>query len=214
MLFQRKKHVPSVYPETGTRMQYKEGKIRRLWRVFPIAGFFALIWFLVRVIPKPSRAAYPCQRAAFPLASSFVIWLMGLAGSVIGFRSARRSLAQAAFFTGALCLITAVAFVWLSLSSDTNTIITAGADPLPANAPIGVAKGIYTGRVAWIHDPNAANWPGADGNTNPPYWHSDTCTDPQAVNAMLSKGLRAMTGQTSDYMACFGTSTSRREKAT
>lgn len=50
------------------------------WRyiVTIIAGFFALIWFLIRVIPKPSRAAYPCQRAAFPLASAFVLWISGL----------------------------------------------------------------------------------------------------------------------------------------
>ena len=44
-------------------------------------GFLALLWFLVRVIPKPSRAAYPCQRAAFPLASGFVLWLAGLLSS-------------------------------------------------------------------------------------------------------------------------------------
>ena len=49
-----------------------------LW-VSPVVGLFALVWFLVRVIPKPSRAAYPCQRAAFPLAASFVIWVTGLA---------------------------------------------------------------------------------------------------------------------------------------
>jgi hypothetical protein len=34
-----------------------------------VAGLVALTWFLVRVIPKPSRASYPCQRAAFPLAT-------------------------------------------------------------------------------------------------------------------------------------------------
>ena len=31
---------------------------------FPVIGTLSLIWFLVRVIPKPSRAAYPCMRAA------------------------------------------------------------------------------------------------------------------------------------------------------
>ena len=51
--------------------------------LMPLAGFIALLWFLVRVIPKPSRATYPCQRAAFPLASAFVIWLMQFAGLVV-----------------------------------------------------------------------------------------------------------------------------------
>src|SRR3974390_173415 len=32
--------------------------------VFSGMGLFSLLWFLVRVIPKPSRAAYPCQRVA------------------------------------------------------------------------------------------------------------------------------------------------------
>ena len=41
-------------------------------------GLGALIWFLIRVIPKPSRATYPCQRAAFPIATTFVIWLTGV----------------------------------------------------------------------------------------------------------------------------------------
>jgi hypothetical protein len=38
------------------------------WLRFAVAfsGALAVIWFLVRVIPKPSRASYPCQRAAFP----------------------------------------------------------------------------------------------------------------------------------------------------
>jgi hypothetical protein len=41
----------------------------------------SLLWFLVRVIPKPNRAAYPCQRVWFPVASSFVLWVLALLGS-------------------------------------------------------------------------------------------------------------------------------------
>ena len=44
----------------------------RKWRLcnwlFPLAGLLALVWYLARVIPKPSRASYPCQRAALPIA--------------------------------------------------------------------------------------------------------------------------------------------------
>lgn len=42
-----------------------------------IVGLAALLWFIIRVVPKPSRASYPCQRAAFPLASAFIIWIAG-----------------------------------------------------------------------------------------------------------------------------------------
>src|SRR5512146_2567969 len=50
----------------------------RTWEglLFQLAGLAALIWFLLRVIEKPSRAFYPCQRAAFPIASAFVVSLV------------------------------------------------------------------------------------------------------------------------------------------
>ena len=57
-------------------------------------GLLSLLWFLVRVIPKPSRAAYPCQRAALPLASSFVVWVAALLGSAFAWRKSRRRDAQ------------------------------------------------------------------------------------------------------------------------
>ena len=56
----------------------------------PLLGFSALVWFLIRVIPKPSRAVYPCQRAAFPLAASFIIWFSGISLSLVSFRKARK----------------------------------------------------------------------------------------------------------------------------
>src|SRR6516164_6451570 len=52
-----------------------KAKGRFVW-FFSGMGLFSVFWFLIRVIPKPSRALYPCQRVAFPIASSFVIWLM------------------------------------------------------------------------------------------------------------------------------------------
>ena len=56
---------------------HSEHRRKRPWAawVLPLAGLVSLLWFLIRVIPKPSRAAYPCQRAAFPVASAFVVWL-------------------------------------------------------------------------------------------------------------------------------------------
>ena len=57
-------------------------------------GLASLFWFLLRVIPKPSRAYYPCQRAAFPVASGFVIWLTTSALGYLGFQKAKKSLIQ------------------------------------------------------------------------------------------------------------------------
>jgi uncharacterized protein (DUF362 family) len=57
-------------------------------------GFSALLWFIVRVIPKPSRATYPCQRAAFPIASAFVIWIAGTLFSHSIFKKAKMALGK------------------------------------------------------------------------------------------------------------------------
>lgn len=81
-------------------------------KVLPvIIGFFALCWFLIRVIPKPSRATYPCQKAAFPLATAFVIWLIGVFTSIRLFQKSK-ALASAKKFkiavgvsVGAICLL-------------------------------------------------------------------------------------------------------------
>ena len=61
---------------------------------WPVVGVIAVAWFLIRVVPKPSRAMYPCQRAAFPVASAFIIWLIGVVTSVLAFRRSRRFLAR------------------------------------------------------------------------------------------------------------------------
>ena len=91
-----------------------ERKRHRFEWIFPIGGLLALLWFLLRVIPKPSRATYPCQRAAFPLASGFVIWLVGVTGSVAAFRRARRCLIQSRYVLCAVLLAVGIGSVWVA----------------------------------------------------------------------------------------------------
>ncbi len=165
--------------------------------IFPVTGLLALIWFLVRVIPKPSRATYPCQRVAFPLASGFIIWLMGLIGSVAAFRRAKKYLTKARYALAAVCIVISVAFIWVAMNSTGQKIIY-GHEPLIANDPLGEAKGVYPGRVAWIHDPDATDWAGPDSGER---WYSNSCTNQQVVNEMLSKALRALSGRSTDYHA-------------
>ena len=91
-----KKTVSSVCPKTD-KFSTRKQKGRWLIWLFPFTGLVALLWFLVRVLPKLSRAPYPCQRVAFPLASGFIIWLLGLAGSLGAFRKAKRYRTQARY---------------------------------------------------------------------------------------------------------------------
>ena len=76
--------------------------------LFFCVGFGVLLWFLIRVIPKPSRATYPCQQAAFPIASAFVIWITGILSSSFLFVRAKatwkRSRYVAAFLLMLLCI--------------------------------------------------------------------------------------------------------------
>ena len=44
--------------------------------IFFIVGIMSTDWFLIRVIPKPSRATYPCMRVAAPFMSGFVVYLL------------------------------------------------------------------------------------------------------------------------------------------
>nr|NQU91371.1 DUF362 domain-containing protein [Bacteroidota bacterium] len=79
-------------------------------------GFAALIWFLIRVIPKPSRAAYPCMQAAFPFASAFVIWLTGILTSSLLFVKAKAKWRRSKYILAAVLLFLA-AFVFMLTST-------------------------------------------------------------------------------------------------
>lgn len=69
-------------------------------------------------------------------------------------------------------------------------------DPIP-NQPMGIAKGIFPGRVVWVHDPNATDWAGAgDGYS----WQPEN-TPQKYVDAMVSKAIRELSGCQNDGQA-------------
>ncbi|MGA2218432.1 MAG: hypothetical protein ABSG51_10125, partial [Terracidiphilus sp.] len=72
--------------------------------------------------------------------------------------------------------------------------------PEMKNAPVGVARGIFPGRVVWAHDPAAARW-GGDVAANTGHWWVDTSTDQLRVDNMLSQTLQSLTGAASDSSA-------------
>jgi len=59
-----------------------------------IIGLGALPWFLIRVIPKSSRATYPCLQAAFPIASEFVVWFNATLSSLFFFKKMAKTFAH------------------------------------------------------------------------------------------------------------------------
>ena len=169
---------------------------------FPLVGLAALVWFAVRVVPKPSRAAYPCQRVAMPLASSFVLWLAGMAGAGLAIGGARRNFRQARWLSGGLAVMLAVVGLGWGVAS-LQSVGYAGEPverveytPPPANAPIGTAKGLAPGRVVWVHDPAVTNWQGPSAST---LWYN--AIDQSVANAMVSQSLRTYADTATDGAA-------------
>ena len=207
MQLPRKKQSRSVRPKTNKCLGHNSKRHWFAW-VFPIGGLLALIWFLIRVIPKPSRATYPCQRAAFPLASGFVIWLAGAIGSIAAVRKAKRCFAPATLGSDqnpplagsryVLCVMlvaVSVGSIWLAQSITTEKVVLAD-EPI-ANAPIGIAKGIHPGRVVWVHNPDATDWDGP-GNG---YWWESSHTNQAVVDRMMSRAMRALSGEVASTAA-------------
>jgi hypothetical protein len=123
--------------------------------MFPAAGLLSLIWFLLRVAPKPSRAAYPCQRTAAPLAVGFLLWFAGALASASLYRKAKELWRRSQVMLACTCLVIAAILgisTWVTVSDH-----TALASAPVSNQPIGHAKGLHPGRVVWAHDRNATN---------------------------------------------------------
>ncbi len=167
-----------------------------------LTGLFSLLWFLIRVIPKPSRALYPCQRAAFPVASAFVIWLAGLAGSAGLLRMIRIHWVNHKYFQSVIAGLILLIVCTQPVNKAENSYAAAS---LPdrqfvpeenANTPVGIPAGIFPGRVTWVFDPNACQWDGISGK-----YFSGSNTIQDTVDTMIGNSLRWLTGAGSSAAA-------------
>jgi len=191
----------------------KTGKIKGLKKpegfhkiLFFVVGILSLLWLLIRVIPKPSRMRYPCMKATMPIAYSFVAYLISLSGSVLFFRKAVSTIRARQFRYGIFIMFIAVFFSgWAVLNNNFSARAdTAGtsvySDPLGPNSPIGEPKGIFPGRVVWVHDAAATN-PDCDPDDFGDGYFLDANCDQTIVNSMVSRALRILTGTHSDTEA-------------
>lgn len=167
------------------------------WLFLPILGLVALFWFLVRVLPKPSRAAYPCQRVAAPLASSFLVWLLGVAGSAVAFHNARHLLRKSRYVVAILCVFAGLAAAVVTLMEVPGLEAEGWLPSERSHAPLGTARGVHPGRVAWVRDPAAASWTGGKDS----YWWQNQNTDQTVVDSMMSKTVRWLAGRPTDALA-------------
>ncbi len=178
---------------------------KALWRcLFPLVGLASLVWFLIRVIPKPTRANYPCMKIAFPLASSFVVWLMGIAASVAAYRCARWRFLRAQYGWGIMfVLIGLLAGIFaIGQMSRPAAARMAYQTVYPPNQPIGKARGIFPGRVVWAWDPAATNerQTGRDDgqipiSENDDYYFLRKNNDQAVIDRMMDETVKRLTGE-------------------
>jgi hypothetical protein len=182
----------------NSAIKIKKGFLPKL--IFIILGLAASVWVLIRLIPKPSRANYPCMKVAFPVATSFVIYISGLVASVYFFQKAGKKIKERKLlfalpfiFIAALSLSVAL-FNKEEKVSANITDANRFDDPLGSNKPIGEGKGIIPGRVVWVHNPDATNISCTNNNQNDAYWLAKNC-DQQVVDQMFSEALKKVSGK-------------------
>jgi hypothetical protein len=160
---------------------------------FLLLGIASIIWFLIRVIPKPSRASYPCMRATAPFISAFILYFISIGTSILVFKKTNKNFMQSKFM-----LFFVFSFVVIFSFTPVNSPKSAtlvNASYFEANTPMGVAKGIFPGRVAWINDPNATNE--SMSNTDGDYWFMDQNCNQAVVSSMLENGIKGIAGKES-----------------
>jgi hypothetical protein len=166
--------------------------------MFFFLGISSTIWFLVRVIPKPQRASYPCMRAAAPLMSAFVVYLITMSGSVLAFRKARIHFIKARYFYSAAFFILALISGFIFFTNQADDVYAGPADivSVASNSPVGTEHGILPGRVAWVFDPEVAKWDGTEK-----YWWDEKCTSQAETDKMLNSVLITLTGKKNEAKA-------------
>ncbi|MCU0379105.1 MAG: hypothetical protein MUC78_12695, partial [Bacteroidales bacterium] len=164
--------------------------------VFPVTAILAIIWFLVRVIPKPSRIAYPCQQAAAAIGGSFILYLAGVVASLTIYQrlKARVNTPVARLFIVGAALVISLTIV---VASSVQQEFVPSLDPPDGrNNPVGEAAGIFPGRVTWCQDFDATSWDDKTG-----FWWEDTYTNQEVVDRMFSGSIQSLTGAGSDAEA-------------
>ena len=189
------------------KLKGKLGKIRDWMRIlhfppfllFITLGIISTIWFLIRVIPKPSRATYPCMQVAAPLMSGFVVYLLSLGGITLALRKVKQSMISARYIAAGSFLIVAVAGLIFTLThgiqnSSANTLPVSGPDDGP-NQPIGNGLGVNPGRVVWIWNPEATN-ENCISNFNTQNWYfKPENTNEKVVGNMIRSSINKLTGK-------------------
>lgn len=161
---------------------------------FHVAGIIAIAWFLIRVVPKPQRAQYPCQQVAMSLSLGYIaFWSVLFTGLVIWLRTAKTRFAKTlpTVLTGFIVIFTISGAVFATNYFQADTPAATSWDPIPKQ-PMGAGVGVNPGRVVWVWNPNATE-KDASG-----YWWESQNNNQDVIDHMFSIGLQQLTEATDD----------------
>ena len=161
-----------------------------------ILGIASTVWFLFRVIPKPSRATYPCVQLVAPIMSGFVVYLISLSGiALVVKRLKNRSFRFSLSTVGLVSLL--LFFVLVNITSDTS--VTSAQDVLEGpqdgpNQPFGAARGVVPGVVVWAWNPDATNENCKNEITNGDWYFTPQNTNGVVVGKMVADMVKKVGG--------------------
>jgi hypothetical protein len=181
------------------QVHYKKTRIwermtgwKGIW--FHIAGIIAILWFVIRVVPKPQRAQYPCQQVAISISLGYIaFWSILFAGLVIWMRKAKTKFAKMAptFIAGFIVLFTISGAVFATNYFQGDQTTAVSWDPIPKQ-PMGTGTGVNPGRVVWVWNPNATEKDLAG------YWWEQENNNQDIIDHMFSIGVQNLTGASDD----------------
>jgi hypothetical protein len=164
---------------------------------FHAAGIIAIIWFLIRVVPAPQRARYPCQQVAISISLGYIaFWGILFTGLVIWLRNVKTKFAKTipTVFAGFVVLFTITGAVFATNYFQGEQPAATSWDPIPKE-PMGVGTGVSPGRVVWVWNPNATEEE-LEG-----YWWEQQNNNQDVIDQMFSIGVQEFTGTSTDFEA-------------
>ncbi len=159
-----------------------------------LISVFGTLWFLIRVIPKPTRATYPCMRAVAPFMSGLVIYLLSVIGGSAALIRFKQNWIKSNYLISMVFLVLFLGSAVLFFVNNPNFSFsnTKGTYAFTdqVNTPVGTAIGYYPGRVVWAYNPDATDE--TCKNVKGDYWYQNT--DKTIVQKMMDDAIHSLTG--------------------
>jgi hypothetical protein len=164
---------------------------------FHVAGIIAIIWFLVRVVPKPTRAQYPCQQVAMTISLGYIaFWGIMFTGLIVWMRKAKTKFMKTtpALLASFVVLFTITGAVFATDYFNQSEPAPVAWTPIPKE-PMGVPTGASPGRVVWEWNPNATQ------QDLTGYWWEEQNNNQSVIDQMVASGIEQLAGTSNDTQA-------------